>query len=254
MNKLNFNLAIIKNRICLALDVSTLEEVKYYVEMLAPYVGTFKIGFELIHTVGGPQAIKAVLDAGGEVFYDCKLKDIPETMKKAATGICKQSVKMFNLHASSGVAAMLAVREISGDTIVSGVTVLTSMSDEDSIHIYGESVKEKVSEFATDVANCGLQAVICSASEAQIIKGTVATNKLITVTPGIRPLWAAPNDQNPDRIMTPYKAIMGGSDILVIGRPILHPPIEIGGSINAVELILEEIEKALKEKFNLSSH
>jgi orotidine-5'-phosphate decarboxylase len=175
-------------------------------------------------------------------------------MKKAAAGICKQGVKIFNLHASAGVAAMRAVREVSCDTIVAGVTVLTSMTDEDSKHVYGDTVKETVSLFAADVAHSGLQALICSASEASLVKGTVVTNKLLTITPGIRPLWAAPNDQNPDRIMTPYKAIMGSSDILVIGRPILQPPAEIGDCVEAAKLILEEVTRALNEKVNQSIH
>ncbi|MBP9715988.1 MAG: orotidine-5'-phosphate decarboxylase [Candidatus Pacebacteria bacterium] len=247
MSELNLDLTIPRNRICVALDVNTLEEVEHYVKILAPYVGMFKIGFQLIHSVGGPQATKVVKDAGGEVFYDCKIKDTQDTMIKAAIDICKQGVKIFNLHASASVATMLAVRKVTGDTIVAGVTVLTSMTEEDCFHSYGEETKEKVAVFAADIANCGLQAVISAASEASIIKGTSVTSNLITITPAIRPIWAAPNDQNPDRIMTPYKAIMGGCDILVIGRPILQPPAEIGDCVKAVKLILEEVEKALKE-------
>jgi orotidine-5'-phosphate decarboxylase len=245
MNIKSLDLKDPRNRIVLPLDVSSIEEITQYVSLLKEYVGFFKIGFQLIHSVGGPQAIKAVKNAGGRVFYDCKLYDIPETMKKSATDISKLGVDIFNVHASSGVKAMKWVRDVSGSSIVSAVTVLTSSSDEECQHTYNKDVREKVTSFALDIVESGISSIICSASEAGIIKNVLGLKDQLLITPGIRPLWAATDDQDPDRIMTPYKAIMAGSDLLVIGRPILNPPSTIGGPVQAAIAIAEEIRQAL---------
>ncbi len=248
MNIKNLDLSIPKNRIIVALDVSTLEEVAYWVTLLKDYVGFFKIGFQLIHSVGGPQAIKAVKDAGGRVFYDCKLYDIPETMKKSAIDIVKLGVDIFNVHASAGVKAMKLVQEVSGTSLVSAVTVLTSSSDEECQHIYNKDVRDKVTSFTIDIVEAGIPSIICSPSEAGIIKNMLGYKDLISITPGIRPLWAPTNDQNKDRAKTPYEAIIAGAVFEVIGRPILNPPDEIGGPVKAAILIAEEIEQALWDK------
>lgn len=245
---LSLDLNVPKNRIIVALDVNTEEEVRKYVELLHPYVGMFKIGFQLIHTIGGPQAVEIVHDAGGKVFYDCKLHDTKDTMQKSARDIAKMGVALFNLHASAGISAMKAVMEVCGNSAVAGVTVLTSLNDEDCFDIYGNKIERKVYMFAQDLVTAGVPGVICSPKESEMIKGFVGFRNLLTITPAIRPLWAVPNDQNPDRIMTPKKAILEAhSGLLVIGRPILQPPPEIGGSVDAALMIAKEIEEALDE-------
>ena len=244
---MNFDSPDPKDRIIVALDVNTEEEVRKYVKILHPYVGMFKIGFQLIHTIGGPQAVKIVHDEGGKVMYDCKLHDTTDTMQKSARDIAKMKVALFNLHASAGVPAMKAVMEVCDNSLVAGVTVLTSLKEEDCADIYnGSSIQTKVVKFAYNLIEAGVPCVICSPKESEMIKGFVDLRGLITVTPAIRPLWAVPNDQNPDRIMTPKKAVMEArADYLVIGRPILEPPPEIGGSINAATRIALEIGQAL---------
>lgn len=248
---MNLNLSDPKDRIIVALDINTEEEVKKYVRLLHPYVGMFKIGFQLIHTIGGPQAVKIVQDAGGKVFYDCKLHDTTDTMQKSARDIAKMGVQLFNLHASAGIPAMKAVMEVCGESSVAGVTVLTSLKEEDCAEIYnGASIEWKATKFAHNLVEAGVPCVICSPKEAKTIKGIVKLCNLIAITPAIRPLWAVPNDQNPDRIMTPKKAILEArADLLVIGRPILQPPAEIGDPIKAAIMIAEEIKIALIELY-----
>lgn len=241
----NLDLSIPKNRIILAMDVNTEEEVRKWTKLLHSYVGMFKVGFQLIHTVGGPQTVKIIQEEGGRVFYDCKLHDTKDTMQKSARDIAKMGVDLFNLHASAGIPAMRAVMEVCGDSAVAGVTVLTSLSEEDCANIYGASIQEKAVKFAQNIVEAGLTHLICSPKEAETIKNIVSLCNLIAVTPGIRPLWAVPNDQNPERIMTPKKAILAGSDMLVIGRPILAPPANIGDPIVAAMMIANEIEDAL---------
>lgn len=248
MNLLNFDLSIPENRIIVALDVNTEEEVRKYVEMLHPYVGMFKIGFQLIHTIGGPQAVKIVHDAGGKVFYDCKLHDTTDTMQKSARDIAKMGVTLFNLHASAGIPAMKAVMEVCGDSAVAAVSVLTSLDEEACMRIYGTTIEAKVIMFATDLIAAHVPGLIGSPKESRLIKGSHLLQQLFTVTPAIRPLWAVPNDQNRDRIMTPKKAILQAkSDFLVIGRPILQPPQRIKDSVTAAIMIGMEIREALDE-------
>ena len=245
---MNFDLSDPKDRIIVAMDLNTEEELEMWVEILSPYVGMFKIGSQSIHTIGGPQAVKIVHDAGGEVFYDCKLHDTTDTMQKSARDIAKMGVKLFNLHASSGIPAMKAVMEVCDNSIVAGVTILTSLTEEDCEEIYNSNIGDKVLRLAYDLVDADVPSVICSPKEAKMIKGIIRLHNLITITPAIRPLWSVPNDQNPERIMTPKKAIMEAkADMLVIGRPILQPPKEIGDSVKAAIMIAEEIKEALAE-------
>ncbi|HZX74595.1 MAG TPA: orotidine-5'-phosphate decarboxylase [Cyclobacteriaceae bacterium] len=247
MENLTWDLKDPRNRIIVALDgFLTLQEVEAYVILLKDYVWGFKVGFQLIHTLGGPQVVWLIKKLGGRVFYDCKLKDTKDTMRFAAEGIAKLEVEIFNLHADSTVKAMKAVQEICGNSIVAGVTVLTSLSEDDCQHVYKGNIEDTVERFATDIITAGLPAVICSAKEAEMLKNIIRFKDLFTITPGIRPRESDTNDQDPDRVRTPYEAIMGGSDMEVIGRPILKP--DTGTPVEAAIAIANEIQRALNDK------
>lgn len=152
-----------KVSIIVALNVSTRAIALKLVDLLAPHVGAFKVGFELIHAAGGPSFINAIHKRGGRVFYDCKLHDIPNTMGKAAAAIAHQNVWMFNCHASAGLRGMRAVVENSGASLAIAVTVLTSMSDEDCQMVYGvESAADQVAFFARSALEMGCNGVVCS--------------------------------------------------------------------------------------------
>ena len=105
-----------KDRIIVALDVDGLKKVRILIESLAPYVGCFKVGLELISSVGGPQAVNLVHALGSFVFYDGKFDDIPNTVGRASKAISELGVKMFNMHASVGVEAMREARNNAGYT------------------------------------------------------------------------------------------------------------------------------------------
>lgn len=237
-----------KNKIIVALDVDSMDDVKHYVKILAPYVGCFKVGLELSNAVGTPLIVNAIHSLGGNVFFDGKFHDIPTTVAKASNVVSEFGVKMFNVHASAGIKAMKAAVTNKRRSFVLAVTVLTSLGDddeEDSVsRIYGEISKAKVLQFARDAKVCGMDGIICSPQELELIGNLKEFEGFLKVTPGIRPKWAAVNDQK--RIMTPAEAIKAGADYLVIGRPITNPPVaEIGTPVNAVKRILEEITSAL---------
>ncbi|PIR92162.1 orotidine-5'-phosphate decarboxylase [Candidatus Falkowbacteria bacterium CG10_big_fil_rev_8_21_14_0_10_44_15] len=233
----------VKGRIIVALDVPSLEQAEPLVTSLAPYVWCFKIGLELITAEGGPQAVRFVQERGGQVFYDGKFCDIPNTVGNAAKAAAGLGVKMFNVHASAGVEAMMAAVANRGKALVLAVTVLTSLEENNAHLIFGGSSKAKVLQLARDAKIAGCDGIICSPQELELLGKQKELVGLLKVTPGVRPEWAAAGDQK--RIMTPAEAIKAGATALVIGRPITKPPAAIGTPVDAAKKIAEEIAAVL---------
>ncbi len=231
-----------KQGIIVALDVNTLEAAGKLVEVLAPHVGCFKIGLELISAVGGPQAVKFVHELGGKVFYDGKFNDIPNTVAGATRAVANLGVWMLNVHASAGIDAMMAAVKNRGHSLVLAVTVLTSFEENDAHLIFGAPSKAKVLQLARFARLADCDGIICSPQELELLGKRPEFAGLTKITPGVRPAWAAAGDQR--RIMTPADAINAGATALVIGRPITNPPPEIGGPVEAAKRIAEEIASA----------
>ena len=232
-----------KDRIIVALDVDSLDKAKSLVESLAPHVGCFKVGLELLTAVGGPKVVEFVHSLGGQVFYDGKFDDIPNTVGGAAKAVAGLNVKMFNVHASAGVEAMMAAVANKGQALVLAVTVLTSLEENNAHLIFGGPSKAKVLQLARDAKIAGCDGIICSPQELELLGKQKELGSLLKVTPGVRPEWAAAGDQK--RIMTPAEAIRAGATALVIGRPITKPPAEIGAPVDAAKKIAEEISAVL---------
>jgi len=230
-----------KERIIVALDVSTLDEVTPLVRALSPYVGCFKVGLELITAVGGPQAVAHVRSLGGEVFFDGKFCDIPNTVAGAVKALGGLGVKMFDVHASCGLESMRAASEHKGAAWALAVTVLTSLDGPSTQRIFGALHPSKVLQFAEEAQSAKMDGIICSPLELELLDSQSELRALKKITPGVRPAWAAANDQK--RFMTPAEAIKRGASHLVIGRPITNPPASVGGPENAVKKILAEIEE-----------
>ena len=225
--------------IIIALDTSDLNNAKRLVKALLPRVKFFKIGLELINTGKAPELIKFIHGLGGKVFYDVKLNDIPNTVGGAVKVISKLEVAMISVHASMGRESLrVAVKNKEKSKII-GVTVLTSLKDKECRNIFGENSKNKVLNFADMLIAEKCYGIVCSANESKLLRRFKRFNNLIIITPGIRPVWAALNDQT--RAITPKKAIDAGADYLVIGRPITAPPRKIGSSRDALNLIIKEI-------------
>lgn len=250
-----------KDRIIVALDVDSVDKAITLVKELTPHVGYFKIGLELIYTIladlitakNEAEAVEILRKVRelfylveGKLFTDTKLADIPNTVAGASKAIAKIGVKMFNVHASIGKEAVKQAVTNRGNSLVLGVTVLTSILEEECVSIFGDKPGEKVIQFAKMLVEVGADGIVCSPQELEILNRFPELKKLVKVIPGVRPLWAAKGDQK--RVMTPYEAIMAGATHLVIGRPITQPPPEIGTPVEAAEKIVEEIEKALTEQ------
>jgi len=214
-------------RIVVALDVSTATELRELVKQIPNTHCRVKIGKELFTSIG-PLAIEICHDAGLEVFLDLKFHDIPNTCAKAVRAAARWGVWMTNVHCSGGTDMMRAAREIlEGEAhrpLLIGVTVLTSMSGSDLQELGVSRDLESQVDHLAGLANAsGLDGVVCSAQETQRLRQSLGADFCL-VTPGIRPGWAAADDQT--RIVTPKDAVANGSDYLVIGRPITasdHP-------------------------------
>jgi orotidine-5'-phosphate decarboxylase len=219
----------LKERIIIALDVGTKREALALAEALND-ARVFKIGLELF-TAEGPELLKETVRLGKKPFLDLKYHDIPNTVSGAVRSATRKGVYMLTLHTSGGAemmaAAARAAREESAGTgeqrpALLGVTVLTSLKDEELRRIgFAHAVADQVLRLAVLAKDSGLDGVVCSPHEIESIKRECGDDFLV-VTPGIRPAWAAAQDQK--RIMTPAEAIGKGADYLVIGRPITGAP------------------------------
>ena len=215
----------LKERIIIALDVGTKREALALAEALNE-ARVFKIGLELF-TAEGPALLEEAVRLGKKPFLDLKYHDIPNTVSGAVQSATRKGVHMLTLHTSGGIemmaAAARAALEESARTgkerpVLLGVTVLTSLKDEELRRIgFAHAVADQVLRLAVLAKDSGLDGVVCSPHEIEIIKRECGGDFLV-ITPGIRPVWAAAQDQK--RIMTPAEAIDKGADFLVIGRPI----------------------------------
>lgn len=237
-----------KDRLIVALDTADISTALLMVEQTHQHVGYYKIGLELIMTQKAERVIDYAKQFGAKVFFDAKLNDIPNTVAGAVRAVAER-VDFINVHATCGLAAMKAAVEAAGDSCkVLAVTVLTSLDFGDLQKIGYDlsgcwSEKEGIDALVTSLANlaqeAGVYGVVCSPNEVEELRHNGIT--LATVTPGVRPIWAASNDQK--RIMTPTDAITAGADHLVVGRPITNPP--AGSSrFEAAQRVLEEIVQA----------
>ena len=216
-----------KERLILALDVSSLEEGQKLILELKDYVSVYKIGSRLFATAG-PASVKMVKDAGAKVFLDLKLHDIPNTVKGASEAIARLNVDMYDVHCLGGREMMKAAKEASGNVsgqtsaLVFGVTILTHLNNDIIQEELGisRSVEEEVLHLAQLAVESGLDGVICSPREITAVR-KVCGSKLI-IAPGIRPQWAKLYDQR--RTLTPKQAIDAGADYIVVGRPIIEAP------------------------------
>jgi orotidine-5'-phosphate decarboxylase len=216
-----------REKLIVALDVSSAEAGSRLARRLHGHVGMFKVGLENF-TAEGPVLPRFLVATGEKVFLDLKLHDIPNTVRAAARVAAQLGVSMFNVHASGGRKMMEAASQgaVEGSELrrdgarprVLAVTVLTSLTEEAlrELGISG-SAEEVVVRLARLAREAGLDGVVASPQEIAALRRALGSDFLI-VTPGIRPANAAIDDQA--RIATPEAAIRAGADYLVIGRPI----------------------------------
>jgi len=215
------------SKVVIALDYPSAQTARQFVNSLNPEACKLKVGKELF-TIAGPDFVRELVEQDFDVFLDLKFHDIPNTVAKAVYSAAELGVWMVNVHAAGGSrmmkAAMDSLEQWQADNpgkrspLLIAVTVLTSMS-EDELRETGvdKPLDEQVLHLADLAETCGLNGVVCSAEEAEVLRRKHQASFLL-VTPGIRPEGSATDDQT--RVMTPVDAVSAGVNYLVMGRPI----------------------------------
>lgn len=215
-----------RTELIVALDMPTGKMAIDTVDAIGSDVQWYKVGLELFLNTGGT-IIDALKNREKKIFLDLKFHDIPNTVAQACRWAAATGVDLFNVHAVGGSEMMRRAKDAADEGAAQAglvrpaliaVTILTSM-DAAMLRTVGlgEDVNDAVRRLALVTADAGLDGVVCSSKEVRLIKETITT-PFLTICPGIRPQWAAKDDQK--RIMTPAEAAAIGVSHIVVGRPI----------------------------------
>jgi len=237
-----------KDKLIVALDVDSATHALDLFDALRDVVGMFKIGSQLF-TAAGPDVVRQIIAKGGRVFLDLKFHDIPNTVAAAGVESTRLGVSIFNVHASGGAEMLKRTAEAVAENAsreglvrpkVIAVTLLTSM-DQTSLEQIGinDEPRAMVARLARLATDCGLDGVVASPREIEVIRETINSPDFLIVTPGIRSVSDATDDQK--RTLTAAEAIGAGADYLVVGRPIL----KADDPVAAARTVVAEIEAAL---------
>ena len=218
--------------IIVAIDEITFDKASVIIDSLDSKKCMLKIGSVAFNSIGH-EIISFAAGKGFDIFLDLKLHDIPNTVKKSIQGLASLPINMLTIHTSGGKDMMIAAMEaVSGTQIkVFGVTVLTSLNNDDANEVFQRTTSEQVNVMLDLAESVGIDGVVCSPHELELAS---KRESLLTITPGIR-LKDSSDDQK--RVMTPKNAKERGADYIVIGRPITK-------SINIKES-LDEIYRSI---------
>jgi len=204
-------------RVIVALDVPDLAGMTAFLDRLDGQARFCKIGLELFVSEGA-RALEAAHKRGAKIFLDLKLHDIPETVSRAVVSAQSLGAEFLTVHTAGGFEMMRRAAEVArGKPGILGVTVLTSLSEEDLRNDgIGGTMREAVLRRAKLAERASAVGIVCSPHEVADVRA--ASGRLALVVPGVRPSGAALGDQK--RVATPARAIAAGADYLVVGRPI----------------------------------
>jgi orotidine-5'-phosphate decarboxylase len=230
-------------KLIVALDVDTLDKALDIVDAAGTEVEWYKIGSQLF-CEAGPKAVQALKERGKKVFLDLKFHDIPNTVANAVTAGVEMGADIVNVHASGGSEMMRAAVDAAAKIadpdaeppLIIAVTVLTSMDAPGLTSALNAEKEVQPANHVTHLAklakSAGMNGVVCSAKEIELIKDACGTD-FVLVVPGIRPAGSALGDQK--RVMTPAEAAAKGADFIVVGRPVIKAanPAEAAKAINS---------------------
>lgn len=233
-------LDLAREKLIVALDYWNIEDARKLVRDLDDEVSFYKVGLGL-QLVGGNEFARELIAEGKRVFLDYKYYDIAETVQRAVAQAAELKITFLTVHGVASIMKAAVAGRGNSDMKVLGVTVLTSMDAEDIKEMGFEcSVEDLVVARAKRALEVGVDGVIASALEvAELRKQT--SNKLMIVSPGIRPSGGARHDQK--RVATPFEAMRAGADYLVLGRPIYAAA---DNPKAAAQAIIQEMADALR--------
>ena len=209
--------------VAVALDTADLETAVGWAAAAGPHLSTVKVGLELFLRCGHDAVRKCREASGGrDVFLDLKLHDIPNTVAGAARAVAELAPTYLTVHASGGPDMVRAAVDALPETLVVGVTVLTSLSAEQLAAVgFADAPRDAVRRLAALAVQGGARALVCSPLEVADVRREVGPEVRL-ITPGVRPAGGATGDQS--RVATPAQALADGADLLVVGRPITGAP------------------------------
>lgn len=229
----------IRERLIVALDLPSVPEAEAVVARLGDSVNFYKIGYQLGYA-GGLTLAERLIKDGNKVFIDFKLHDIGNTVARGVESIARIGATFLTVHAYPQTMRAAAEAKAGSGLRILAVTVLTSYDDSDLAESgYKLSVDDLVAERAQQAHDIGIDGIVCAPEEAGPLR-LIVGHDMVLVTPGIRPLGGASNDQK--RTATPAQAIDAGADYLVVGRPI----VAAADPAAAARAILLDMEDSLK--------
>ncbi len=228
------------DRVCIALDFPRGADAVAMARRLSGRAVWMKVGLE-VFVAEGPSLVERIAATGARVFLDLKFHDIPATVAGAVSSAARSGAAMVNVHASGGRAMLEAARKAADAAKLPrliAVTLLTSIDPAALADLpmagHPEGIARRLAVLSKE---CGLDGVVCSATDLPAIRSACGPD-FLTVVPGIRPAGADVQDQK--RIATPASAVAAGADILVIGRPVTGAP----DPASALDRILAEVESS----------
>jgi len=206
-----------RERLIFAMDVPDAEAARRLAEQLGDSVQFYKLGLELCMAGGYFELLDWMVARGKKVFVDLKFFDVPATVASAVRNLTGRGVTYATVHGNQGI--MEAAAAAKGDVKILAVTVLTSLDRGDLDDLgFGCDVDQLVLSRARRALEAGCDGVISSGLEAKALRAGV-DDKLIVVTPGIRPVENRPADDQ-KRVVNVEQAFAYGADHIVVGRPI----------------------------------
>ncbi len=225
-----------RERLIFALDVPSLDEAQALISNLGDSVEFYKLGLEVFLSGHYFELMAELKGKGKKVFADLKLFDIPATVAAAVRQLARHEVDFCTVHGNDSM--LKAAADAKGNMQILAVTALTSLDQGDLDDLgFQCDARTLVLSRARRALALGCDGVVSSGLEVATLREHTDP-RLITVCPGIRPIH---NDDDQQRVMTPYQAIHDGADYLVVGRPIRAAE----NPAAAAEAIQEEIARAL---------
>jgi orotidine-5'-phosphate decarboxylase len=208
-----------KAPIVLAVDTPEIKTAIAWVKATQEHVSVFKLGLEFFLTFGAEGVKEIQAETDSDIFLDLKLHDIPHTVSGAAKAVAHLAPKFLTVHSSGGTAMVKAAVDAIPQSNITGVTILTSLSEADVAEVgFKLAALDSAVALAKVAVNGGAKAIVCSPLEISAVRSAIGLQPII-ITPGVRPLDMVGTDDQ-QRTMTPEDAISAGANLVVIGRPI----------------------------------
>jgi orotidine-5'-phosphate decarboxylase len=225
-----------RERLIFALDVPNLDEAQTLISKLGDSVEFYKLGLEIFLSGHYFELMADLKGKGKKVFADLKLFDIPATVAAAVQQLARHDIDFCTVHGNDSM--LKAAADAKGNMQILAVTALTSLDQGDLDDLgFQCDARTLVLSRAKRALALGCDGVVSSGLEVSALR-EYTDPRLITVCPGIRPIH---NDDDQQRVMTPFQAIRDGADYLVVGRPIRTAR----DPATAAEAIQEDISRAL---------